>query len=34
MPHKLFDNDFVVARKTKVTLTPNKPLYIGMYILE
>ena len=34
MSHKLFDNDLVVIRKNKVTLTLNKPAYIGMCILE
>ena len=34
MSHKMFDNDLVVIRKNKVTLTLNKPAYIGMCILE
>ena len=32
--HKIFDNDLVAIRKKKVTLTLNKPGYIGMCILE
>ena len=32
--HKTFDNDLVAVRKNKVTLTLNKPAYIGMCILE
>ena len=31
---KIFDNDLVVIRKSKVTLTLNKPAYVGMSILE
>ena len=31
MSHKIFDNDLVAIRKNKVTLTLNKPAYIGMY---
>ena len=34
MSHKIFDNDLVVIPKNKVTLTLNKPAYIGMCILE
>ena len=34
MSHKLFDNNLVVIRKTKVTLKLNKPAYTGMCILE
>ena len=34
MSHKIFDNDLVVIRKSKVTLTLNKLAYIGMCILE
>ena len=34
MSHKIFDNDLVTIRKNKVTLTLNKPAYIGMCILE
>ena len=31
---KIFDNDLVAIRKSKVTLTLKKPAYIGMYILD
>ena len=31
---QIFDNDLVAIRKSKVTLTPNKPASIGMSILE
>ena len=31
---KIFDNDFVVIRKNKVTLTLNKLAYVGMCILD
>ena len=34
MSHKIFDNDLVGIRKSKTTFTPNKPAYIGMWILE
>ena len=34
MSRKIFDNDLVALRKNKVTLTLNKPAYIGMCILE
>ena len=34
MSQKIFDNDLVAIRKNKVTLTFNKPAYIGMCILE
>ena len=34
MSHKIFENDLVAIRKNKVTLTLNKPAYIGMCILE
>ena len=34
MSHKIIDNDLVAIRKNKVTLTLNKPAYIGMRILE
>ena len=34
MSHKIFDNDLVAISKNKVTLTLNKPAYIGMCILE
>ena len=34
MSHKIFDNNLVVIRKSKVALKPSKPAYIGMCILE
>ena len=34
MSYKIFDNDLVAMRKNKVTLTLNKPAFIGMCILE
>ena len=34
MSHKTFDIDLVAIRKSKVTLTPDKPAYIGMWSLE
>ena len=34
MSHKIFENDLVVIRKIKFTLTLNKPAYTGMCILE
>ena len=34
MSQKVFGNDLVAIRKKKVTVTLNKPVYIGMYILE
>ena len=34
IPYKIFDNDLVAIRKSQVTLTLNKPAYIGMCILE
>ena len=34
MSHKIFDNDLVAILKNKITLTLNKPAYIGMCILE
>ena len=34
MSHKTFDNDLAVICKNKVTITPNKPAYIGLCILE
>ena len=34
MSHKIFDNDLDAIRKSKVTLTVSKPVYIGMCILE
>ena len=32
--HKTLGSDSVAIRQNKVTLTLNKPAYIGMYILE
>ena len=34
MSQKIFDNDLVAIHKSKVTLTLNKPAYIGKYNLE
>ena len=34
MSQKIFDNNLVAIRKNKVTLTLNKPAYVGMCILE
>ena len=34
MSHKIFDNNLVVKRKSKVALKLNKPTYNGMCILE
>ena len=34
LSHKMFDHDLVAARKSKVTLTLNKPAYIGLCILD
>ena len=34
MSHKIFDNNLVAIRKSKVSLKLNKPAYIGMCILE
>ena len=34
MPHKIFDNNLVAVRKRKVSLKLNKPVYIGICILE
>ena len=34
MSHKLFDNNLVAIRKSKLALNLNKPAYIEMYILE
>ena len=34
MSHKIFDNNLVTIHKNRVTLTFNKPAYIGTYILE
>ena len=34
MSHKIFDNELVAIRKSKITLTLNKPVYIVMCKLE
>ena len=34
MSQKIFDNNLVAIRKSKVALKLNKPAYIGMCILE
>ena len=34
MLRKVFENDFVMTGKNKITLTLNKPAYIWMLILE
>ena len=34
MLHKMFDNDLVAIRKSKVTLTIHKPIYVGICILD
>ena len=34
MSHKIFDNNFVAIHQSKVTLTLNKPVNIGMYIVD
>ena len=34
MSQKIFDYNFVEIHKNKVTLTVNKPTYVGMCILE
>ena len=34
MPHKIFDNNLVALRKSKVSLKFNKPAYTGMCILK
>ena len=33
MSYKIFDNDLVTICKNKVTLTLNRPAYVGMCIL-
>ena len=33
MSQKIFNNYLVTIRKSKITLTVNKPAYVGMYIL-
>ena len=34
MPHKIFDNNLVAIRKSKITLALSKPAYIVMCILD
>ena len=34
MTHKIFNNNLVAKRKSKLALKLNKPVYIGMFILE
>ena len=34
MSQKMFDNDLGAIRKSKVKSTLNKPLYVGMCILD
>ena len=34
MSQKVFDNDLVAIRKIKITLTLNKPAYVGMCLLD
>ena len=34
MSQKIFDNGLFAVRKSKVTLTLNKPAYVGMGILD
>ena len=34
MSHKIFDNNLVAIRKSKLALNLSKPAYIGMCILE
>ena len=34
MSHKIFDINLIAIRKNKVTLTLNKPAYIGICMLE
>ena len=34
MSQNIFDNSFVAIRKNKVTLTINKPAYVGICILD
>ena len=34
MSQKIFENDLVTIRKSKVTLKLNKPAYVGMCILD
>ena len=34
MSRKIFDDDLVAIRKSKVTLTLNKPVFVRMCILD
>ena len=34
MTQKVFDNDLVAIRKSKITSTLNEPAYVGMCILD
>ena len=34
MSHKIFDNNLVAIRKSKLALKLNKPAYIGICMLE
>ena len=34
MSQKVFDNDLIVIRKSKITLSLNKPAYVGICILD
>ena len=34
MSQKMFDNDLAAIQKSKVTLTLNKPVYVGMRVLD
>ena len=34
MSHKIFDNNLVAIRKSRLVLKLNKPAYIGMCVLE
>ena len=34
MSQEIFDDDLVAIRKQKVTLTLDKPAYVGMCILD
>ena len=34
MSYKIFENDLIAICKSKVTLTVNRPAYVGMYVLD
>ena len=34
MSQKIFDNDLIAIRKSKVTLTFKKPVYVEMCVLD